>query len=392
MKQKNATVHYSLIQIVYWVGFAAIMAYTSLYLLDLGFSNAIVGIIIALAGIGAAISQPIVASYADKKNSLPLWIILLILSGIIAALGLALSIMRGNVKILGGIFFALSIMVLQLMQPMVNALAMESVNAGFKLNVGIAQAIGSAGYAITSFILGQLTDKHGASIVPFSFTGAFILFMVILFIYPHAKKVNTVSNETVKKKQSPIAFFMRYKKFTILLIGLIGIYISHLILNSFTLQIVVSKGGAAKEMGNTIALCCFIQLPMMLIFSFLVKKIKIHNLIRISGIFFALKVIATLFVTNMVGMYLAQIFQAGAWGIMAVALVYYVNSQMEGDDVIKGQAYAGMTYTLGSVFGSLIGGPMIDQLGVNALLIFGSVAASLGAALIFIAAEKRKVE
>ena len=61
---------------------------------------------------------------------------------------------------------------------------------------------------------------------------------------------------------------------------------------------------------------------------------------------------------------------------------------MEPQDVIKGQAYFTMTYTIGTVLGALLGGWLIDLAGVSAMLIFGTAAASIGAVLMLFATEK----
>ena len=47
---------------------------------------------------------------------------------------------------------------------------------------------------------------------------------------------------------------------------------------------------------------------------------------------------------NMTVFYGIQIFQMLGWGLMAAASVYYVNSIMDAEDAIKGQAYITMTY------------------------------------------------
>ena len=63
------TAGYACIQSFYWMSFSAVMGFTSLYLLDVGFTNTEIGIIIAIAGIISAILQPIFAGYADKPKS-----------------------------------------------------------------------------------------------------------------------------------------------------------------------------------------------------------------------------------------------------------------------------------------------------------------------------------
>ena len=76
------------------------------------------------------------------------------------------------------------------------------------------------------------------------------------------------------------------------------------------------------------------------------------------------------------------------WGLIAAASVYYVNAIMEEQDAIKGQAYISMTYTLGSVIGSLLGGALIDSSGVNAMLIFATISAAFGMLILLFATER----
>lgn len=62
------TAGYACIQSFYWMSFSAVMGFTSLYLLDVGFTNTEIGIIIAIAGIISAILQPMFAGYADRPK------------------------------------------------------------------------------------------------------------------------------------------------------------------------------------------------------------------------------------------------------------------------------------------------------------------------------------
>ena len=49
-KSKNLTPGYSFIQGFFWMSFAAIMGFSSLYLLESGYTNTQIGMIIAVAG------------------------------------------------------------------------------------------------------------------------------------------------------------------------------------------------------------------------------------------------------------------------------------------------------------------------------------------------------
>ncbi|MCI6435611.1 MAG: hypothetical protein MR828_12825, partial [Clostridiales bacterium] len=70
MEIKNRTAGYAAIQSFFWMCYASIMGFVSMYLLQAGFDNSQVGILIAGAGLLSALLQPVVAAYADKPGSL----------------------------------------------------------------------------------------------------------------------------------------------------------------------------------------------------------------------------------------------------------------------------------------------------------------------------------
>ena len=140
-------------------------------------------------------------------------------------------------------------------------------------------------------------------------------------------------------------------------------------------------------MGTASAIAAMCELPTLFLFGYIIKKIRCDILIRIAGIFFVLKSLGTLLAPGISVYYGVQILQMLGWGLMTAASVYYVNAVMEPEDAIKGQAYFTMTYTLGCVIGSFLGGALIDFAGVNSMLIFATISALFGALIVFIFAE-----
>ena len=385
-KTSNLTVKYSFIQGFFWMSFAAIMGFSSIYLLDAGFSNTQIGLLIAAAGIISAILQPIIASYADKPTSPSLKKIVGILVCLILAFGLLLILCKSSL-VLTGLFYGGCITFLQLLNPLVNALGMESINQGRRLNFGVSRGMGSVAYAIAAYVLGIAADKAGAGTVPITIILSFSLFLFALIAFPFQKSISP-AEKAEAGGQSPLNFFRRYKKFTIVLVGCVLLYISHVLLNNFTFQIVESKGGNSADMGFSMALSALIELPTMFFFGYMLKKVRCDIWFRITGIFFMLKCLGTLLAPNIPVFYGVQFFQMLGWALIAVSSVYYVNSIMDAQDAIKGQAYLTMTYTLGSVLASLLGGALIDKAGVNAMLIFGTAAAFIGMIILLFATEK----
>ena len=277
------------------------------------------------------------------------------------------------------------------MTPFINSLGMESINQGHSLNFGLARGMGSVAYACICYILGIITVKAGPVSIPITVIVLTLLSLGILILFPFskAKSDSTATNAPKSSSDSnPILFFRKYKRFSLVLLGCIFIYLSHVLLNNFNFQIALAKGGGSAEMGTASAIAAICELPTLFLFGYIIHKFRCDLLLKTAGIFFTIKALGTLLAPGIPVFYGVQIFQMLGWGLMTAASVYYVNALMEPEDAIKGQAYFTMAYTLGSVLGSFLGGTLIDLAGVHAMLLFSTVSAFIGALIVLIFAER----
>lgn len=387
----NLTLAYAYIQAFFWMSFAAVMGFTSIYLLDAGFTNTQIGLLIAVAGTISAFLQPMIASWADRPLSPSLQKIVLALTGVLLSSSVVLFLLYRRSIIFTGLFFGVCITVLQLLTPLVNALGMESINQGKKLNFGVSRGMGSVAYALASYGLGAIVAKMGEITIPAGMVLIYAFFLLVVLRFPFTKIKKDSTHASKSKNENPLVFFKQYKRFGIVLIGWSLLYISHVLLNSFTFQIIESKGGGSSEMGVSMALAALIELPALFLFGYMVKKVRCDIWVRVAGIFFMLKSLGSLLVSSILPFYFVQLLQLGGWALITVASVYYVNSIMKEEDAIKGQAYFTMTYTFGSVLGALLGGFLIDKAGVNAMLTFSTGAAFIGMLIVLFAAERTEV-
>ena len=219
------------------------MSFSGFFLLGGGFSNTQIGIIAAAASIISALLQPVLAGYADRPDSPSLKKIIQILYVIQLLLGIGLFFSR--TLILTGLLYGISIALLQLMTPFINALGMESINQGQKLNFGLARGMGSVAYAVICYVLGIITVKAGVLSIPASVTIITVLSLGCLIIFPFVKTQKSAQTSSDSKSlANPLLFFRKYRRFSLVLIGCIFIYLSHVLLNNFNFQIAQSKGGA----------------------------------------------------------------------------------------------------------------------------------------------------
>lgn len=390
-RKDELTTRYAFIQCFFWMTFGEVIGFASVYLLDCGYSNTQIGILIAVAGGFSAILQPVLAGYADRRRSPSLKILISILLVLQLTLGILLLAVYHRSSLLTGGFYACSLMLMQALTPLVNALGMESINQEKKLNFGVARGIGSVGFAVMVYAVGAAVDGMGTVVLPVSLIIVSGILLAGMLLFPFQKVPKTTAGAMEEGKGNPFLFFQKYKRFGVTLIGCILAYISHVLLNSFTFQIVESKGGGSTEMGTAMAMASLVELPTMFLFTFMLKKVRCDIWFRISGIFFFLKTFGTLLAPNIPVFYGVQVFQIFGWALIMVSSVYYVNSIMEKQDAIKGQAYMSMTYTLGSVAGALLGGTLLDGFGVTSMLVFATASGAAGMVIMLLAAQRTKL-
>lgn len=398
MKSNNAaggsrdlTARYSLIFFFYWMSLVAGQSYASFFLLDAGLSNTQIGLLLAVAGTLSAVLQPSLASFADRPKSPSVRFLMIEMAGILLIFSILLMILfHGNVGVTAVLFLGTYLLIL-LQQPFANAIGTESLNAGNKLNIGFSRAMGSLGYTIGAFILGRISVKAGPIIVPAAIMFTSITTILFTGTYPKIRKDEEGEELSSEDEKTAMAatgsFFRRYPQFGVALAGLALVFIGHTYINSFLLQIVQSKGAGSGQMGNLMSFAALLELLLMLVYSWFRKIKPDHFWFRISSIFFTLKILMTLLVPGVGGLYLVQFFQPLGWGFLSVSVIYYINDMMGGQDKVKGQAFFTATFTIGSVLGSLTGGFLLDHGGVTTMLVFGTIMSAVGSAAMILSAK-----
>lgn len=392
--RKSLNIKYMASQIFYFGAFAAMMGYASVYLLYKGFSNSTIGIILSLCSILAVFMQPALASFADNHKNIEIRKIINTIVAIAIILSVALLVIPTNQTLIFILIVAIFSLETTIM-PLINTLAFIFEKYGIQINFGIARGLGSVAYALTSMALGYIVEWFSPDLLPICYVvfNALLFIVVHLFVLPKNAQIVNADEESeteaeVQENVSLLKFASKYKKFIVFLLGFVLVYFAHTIINNFFIQIVTNVGGNSSDMGNAVFLAAMLELPTMAYFTKLSQKVNCGTLIKASIVLFLAKHAITYLATNMVMIYIAQVLQMGAYALFIPASVYYVNCKVDNKDIVKGQSFVTTSMTMSGVFANIIGGILLDAVGVSEVLLIGVILSLIGAVIVLFTVEK----
>lgn len=395
MKKKQFwTLRYILLNVTYFAAFCTIHACAALYLLEQGFSNVEVGVLLAAANIVSAIVQPIAADIIDKPGWLTNRRFILICVAVIG-IGSLLLMFVSSSKAAVFFIYALIYMIQFAYQPVMTALCFEYQKAGADIMYGLARGLGSASFAVTSAIIGKAVETYGVGLLLTVNIVTMLLSALLIFFFrkPETKQ-DTVIPETKEAKpaagrQGGFSMFVRkYPAYMLFLAGTICFYFAHNMINDFMIQIIRNLGGGEAQLGYANFLQAILELPVMALIGIVLKKVTPQKLLVFSGTAFFVKILILVFAANMTMMYISQSFQLFAYAVFIPAAAYYVSNTMDEADQVKGQAFITSAITMGGVFSNLLSGVILDHLGMTSMLLTGTVVCAIGVVIAFIAMTK----
>ena len=387
------TTGYAFINIMYFAAFCTIHAYAAVFLLSRDFTNTQVGILLATANISSAIFQPIIAGVIDKGRWLTNRRFILIACAVIMAGSVILRFVNSGKAVIF-IVFALIYMIQFAYQPVMTALCFEYQKKGCDIYYGLARGLGSAGFALTSAIIGGAVEKRGATLL-MTVTAIIMLASIIAvyFFRPTGEAVEQFADdETIKTdvtRGGIAGFFRNYPAFLLFVTATVCFFFAHNMINDFMIQIVKSLGGGETELGYANFLQAILELPVMALIGLVLKRVSPERLLVFSGIAFFVKILILVFAGKLVWLFISQSFQLFAYAVFIPASAYYVSRYMSDTDQVKGQAYVTSAITIGGVFSNLVSGIILDNLGMKPMLITGTAVCLAGVVVSFAALKKQ---
>jgi PPP family 3-phenylpropionic acid transporter len=185
------------------------------------------------------------------------------------------------------------------------------------------------------------------------------------------------------------AFFRRYKWYCMSLLGVMLLAMFHAMTENYLIEIFRPLGGDSGSVGVALFIATVAEMPVMLWFDQVRRRISDQMLLKLSGVFFLLKAVLLLLAPSVTAIYFIQILQAVNYSFLSPTQVYYAGSKVALSDMVKGQAFITASYTLGCAIGNFVGGQLLQFFSLTAMLTAGIVMAAAGTVILFATVGKQ---
>ena len=383
--------HYIAMQMGFWAMFAAIVAYQTALLLERGFTNGEAGLMTSVRCLAGIVFQPLLGGFADRHPGVPLKGIV----GVSLALSLAAGVWYWAEPAMGLAQTALVWVVIGGLgvssYPLMDAMAVQFINDGVPIRYSLGRGLGSLAYAVVCVLLGLQVGQWGVETTLVTFLLLTAAEIALVFTYPTwHPKAPAEGRAAAERPQSALSLLRSSPRFTLMLAGVLFGLTAVLPLSNFLVNVILSRGGTAADLGLAMFLMGGFELPAAFLFPRLLRRLGSGRILVLSMFFGTLKGVALLLTWNLAGVLLCQPLQMLGYGLFTPASVYFVNESVPPADRVRGQTIMMVASNgLGGMLGGMLAGFTLDLGGANWMLA-GCVACGCVSVLLCLLALPRK--
>jgi len=390
--KKNLTFRYALHHFAYWAAAAGIMSFATAYLLYKGFAPGKVGTLLACGTILSCITQPLLASVADKAKK-PILPYLMAALSLTSAAFFALILTGVLPNALLPILYLGGVWTFDAMIPLLNSISVYYNRRGYVINYGIGRGLGSLAYASAALVIGYVMEKLGADWMIRIVLVLLPLMAILVLGYPRVSaQDHIIQQEDDRPKVQPCSipvFFKRYKWYCASLIGVLFLAMFHSMTENYLIAIMGRLGGDSSHVGVALSIATVAEAFIMFFFSKIRGALKDTLMLKISGFSFLLKSILFIAAPSIHFLYAVQLLQMTTYAFLSPVQVFYASGKVSPADMVKGQAFIAAAYTLGCAGGNFFGGQFMQWWGLDVLLIAGVVMAAIGTTAFLLTVDRR---
>lgn len=381
---------FSFLQFFFWSTWAIYGAYLVYYLTDLGYSNMRIGTLMSLRTFMGLIGPPIVGYLCDRlENRKIIFIISMFL----------MAVFVSPFTFMGDMLLAVSIAVVGFLwepqQSILDSWILET-SEHTAHNYGFMRAWGSIGFALTVTVFGQIIERFGWRVHFLSYgVIALIVIIVALNIEDNsyselkakrkkaASESESIENAEAEKEKAAdsnknlLRLFKNPDYLFILFITII-IFIPNQMIFVYLAPIIKSVGGNSTDLGYTLFFNALSEAPIFFASKHFLEKYKTNSLLLFSAVFYLIRFVIAASATSPVYLLFFGMLQSLSYGVFLVTVRYYVKLVAPAALKTTAQSVVLMAaFGAGGIAGSLLGGFLIDNYGMDFMFTVGISLASI---------------
>lgn len=332
--------------------------YWGLYLTSLKFSPIQIGLLLALFQFGRVVSPNIWGWLADRTNKRSQWVRLIAMMG---SIFFVYSFFANSFYEILFIMMSMSIFTSSTI-PLIESLTLAHLSSGKgNFDYSKIRVWGSVGFICAALFMGFGIDFFGIKAL------LFVLLSVQILIYFQSLRVPEHVSDIKNEARRPILNVIKDPQVIAVILGCTLMVSSHGLLYNFysiylnTLDYSSMVIGALWAVGVICEILIFLCMPKILKLVDL-KQVLLISLILAVARFF---LIGT-FADNLWVLIFAQTLHAATFGSFHVASVQIIEYFFHTEHHARGQSlYNSITYGMGGVVGGVVGGALIELIGMS---------------------------
>lgn len=380
------TVCFSGLQFFYWAGYCVLFGYLVPFLSDLGWQNTQIGMILSLTSLVSIIGQPLLGMLCDMKGTIKKVVILsMLISFAICCLLAAISteFLPLAILLIVFAFFFQSIF------PLHGSWVVQAKEIRPDIHFGISRSLGSIGYAVTAVLVGRIYNAYGFShLFPLL---ALTIVLSVVFSFG-AVDISPPKNHSKAVTLTDIGDLLKNKRFTVFLTLSTILFIAFKMSTFYIPTLFTEVGGTTADLGISYAVFGISEALVILVSDILIRKFKDTFLIMVSMVFFVLRIGLPSFATTPQLLIAIHWLQGLSYGLFLIASLFFINRVVAPNLINTAQSFSVAVYSgLSSVVAGVLGGYLIDNLGIYYIYrIGGGMAAAITLAF-FIFVRKSEI-
>ena len=339
------------------------------YLSSQGYSYIQLGLVSTLIAASTMLAQPlsgyIMDSFVTPKR-------MIVISALISTPFSILFFVLDLNKNVSMILIALVAIFFSPLGGVIDSWSVRLRGQGIEVNYPVTRSMGSIFYSFSALIMGYFISQIGYSVI----LPMHLFFLACALVcsrfaedVPCKNKSYSTQEQTRISLPRAVQILIGNKAYTVFLISYFFFNLGMKVVGTFITTIMEERGGNPTQLGLAFFIAAFFELPILLVFSRYIIRLKLPTIYIISLFFGFFRIITINFSQSIGAVMLAQLFQGFSFGFGIPFLIEYVTRVVP--EKLKATALTiGLAVGSGAalIIGNSLGGVIMDRFGTTVFI------------------------